>query len=77
MSRVYELAKKFNKDSKRALDILKKRGFKVANNFSSVGDAEYNALKEFLSKARRKNKRGRAEKYGSQKGGRNGKYGNA
>ena len=55
MSRVYELAKKFNIDSKRALDILKKRGFKVANNFSSVGDAEYNALKEFLSKARRKN----------------------
>lgn len=54
MSRVYELAKKFNIDSKRALDILKKRGFKVANNFSSVGDAEYNALKEFLSKARKK-----------------------
>ncbi|MBR3722790.1 MAG: translation initiation factor IF-2 [Selenomonadaceae bacterium] len=54
MSRVYELAKKFNIDSKRALDILKKRGFKVSNNFSSVGDAEYEALKESLRKAQSK-----------------------
>ncbi len=54
MSRVYELAKKFNIDSKKALDILKKRGFKVSNNFSSVGDAEYEALKEALRKAKAK-----------------------
>ena len=55
MSRVYELAKKFNIDSKIALEVLKKRGFKVSNNFSSVGDAEYEALKDYLTKARNKN----------------------
>ena len=48
--RVYELAKKFNIDSKMVLDILKKKKFKVANNFTSVGDAEYNAVKDALSK---------------------------
>lgn len=63
MSRVYELAKKFNIDNKLALEILKKRGFKVSNNFSSVGDAEYEALKEYLNKARNKGgaKQGKGE----------------
>lgn len=48
--RVYELAKKFNIESKAVLEILKKRNFKVANNFTSVGDEEYNAVKEALEK---------------------------
>ncbi|MBR3457968.1 MAG: translation initiation factor IF-2 N-terminal domain-containing protein, partial [Selenomonadaceae bacterium] len=48
--RVYELAKKFNIDSKTVLEILKKKKFKVANNFTSVGDEEYNAVKEALAK---------------------------
>ena len=48
--RVYELAKKFGIESKTVLDILKKKNFKVANNFTSVGDEEYNAVKEALTK---------------------------
>ncbi|MBQ1509302.1 MAG: translation initiation factor IF-2 [Selenomonadaceae bacterium] len=48
--RVYELAKKFNIESKTVLEILKKKNFKVANNFTSVGDEEYNAVKEALTK---------------------------
>ncbi len=48
--RVYELAKKFNIDSKTVLEILKKKKFKVANNFTSVGDEEYNAVKDALAK---------------------------
>ncbi len=48
--RVYELAKKLNIESKAVLEILKKKNFKVANNFTSVGDEEYNAVKEALEK---------------------------
>lgn len=43
--RVYELAKEFHTDSKVILDILKRNHFKAANNFSSVGDDERNAVK--------------------------------
>ena len=48
--RVYELAKKFNIESKTVLEILKKKNYKVVNNFTSVGDEEYNAVKEALEK---------------------------
>ena len=48
--RVYEVAKKFGIDYKIVLDILKKKDFKVTNNFSSVGEEEYNAVKEALTK---------------------------
>lgn len=48
--RVYELAKKFNIESKTVLEILKKKNFKVANNFTGIGDEEYNAVKEALTK---------------------------
>ncbi|MGO5130534.1 translation initiation factor IF-2 [Mitsuokella jalaludinii] len=43
--RVYELAKEFHTDSKVILDILKRNKFKAANNFSSVGEEERNAVK--------------------------------
>lgn len=47
--RVYELAKEFNTDSKVILDILKRNKFKVANNFSSVGEEERTAIKNSLN----------------------------
>ena len=48
--RVFELAKEFGADSKVILDILKKHNVKVSNNFSGVGDEEYNLVKEALVK---------------------------
>ena len=48
--RVYELAKEFNKETKEVLEVLQKDGFKVKNNFSSVGDAEREALKKHYHK---------------------------
>ena len=56
--RVFELAKKFGADSKIILDILKKHNVKVANNFSSVGDEEYNLVKDTLD---RKSSGGKAD----------------
>ncbi|WP_303840573.1 translation initiation factor IF-2 [Selenomonas ruminantium] len=48
--RVYELAKEFNKETKEVLEVLQKGGFQVKNNFSSVGDAEREALKKHYHK---------------------------
>ncbi|BAL83323.1 putative translation initiation factor IF-2 [Selenomonas ruminantium subsp. lactilytica TAM6421] len=48
--RVYELAKEFNKETKEVLEVLQKGGFSVKNNFSSVGDAEREALKKHYHK---------------------------
>ena len=47
--RVYELAKEFHTDTKNILDILKKNKFKAVNNFSSVGDAEHDAVKNHFA----------------------------
>ena len=44
--RVFELAKEFNTDSKVVLEILKRNNYKVNNNFSGVGEAEYNVVKQ-------------------------------
>lgn len=49
--RVFELAKEFNTDSKVVLDILKRHNYKVNNNFSGVGDAEYDVVKQELQKS--------------------------
>ncbi len=48
--RVYELAKEFNKETKEVLEVLQKANFPVKNNFSSVGDAEREALKKHYHK---------------------------
>ena len=39
--RIFALAKEFNTEGKVIIDLLKKKNFKVQNNFSSVGDEEY------------------------------------
>ncbi|MBQ7497734.1 MAG: translation initiation factor IF-2 [Selenomonas sp.] len=49
--RVFELAKEFNTDSKVVLDILKRHNYKVNNNFSGVGEAEYEVVKQELQKS--------------------------
>ena len=49
--RVFELAKEFNTDSKVVLEILKRNNYKVNNNFSGVGEAEYNVVKQELQKS--------------------------
>ena len=49
--RVYELAKEFKKETKEVLEVLQKGGFQVKNNFSSVGDAEREALKKHYSQS--------------------------
>ncbi|SDP71729.1 translation initiation factor IF-2 [Selenomonas ruminantium] len=49
--RVYELAKEFNKETKEVLEVLQKANFPVKNNFSSVGDAEREALKKHYNKS--------------------------
>ncbi len=49
--RVYELAKEFGKETKEVLEVLQKANFAVKNNFSSVGDAEREALKKHYSKS--------------------------
>ncbi len=48
--RVYELAKEFNKETKEVLEVLQKANFSVKNNFSSVGDAEREALAKHYNK---------------------------
>ena len=55
--RVFELAKKFGADSKTILDILKKNNVKASNNFSSVGDEEYNIVKAALEKPKAEGKK--------------------
>ena len=62
--RVYELAKEFHTDSKAVLDILIRSGVKAANNFSSVDEGAYQAVKAAFSKknASRKAERSQAEK---------------
>ena len=49
--RVFELAKEFNTDSKVVLDILKRHNYKVNNNFSGVGEAEYEVVKQEMQKS--------------------------
>ncbi|SFA76851.1 translation initiation factor IF-2 [Selenomonas ruminantium] len=49
--RVYELAKEFGKETKEVLEVLQKANFAVKNNFSSVGDAEREALKKHYNKS--------------------------
>ena len=49
--RVYELAKEFGKETKEVLEVLQKANFAVKNNFSSVGDAERDALKKYYNKS--------------------------
>ena len=44
--RVFELAKNFKADYKAVIDLLKKNGFKVANNFSSVDEEGYNVVRD-------------------------------
>ena len=69
--RVFELAKTFKADYKVVLDILKKGGFKVANNFSSVDDEGYKAVKNALAPKKKttdaKPKKKPAAKTGEQK----------
>ena len=48
--RVYELAKEFNKETKEVLEVLRKANFAVKNNFSSVGEAEREALMKHYNK---------------------------
>lgn len=48
--RVYELAKEFHVDSKAVIDILSRSGVKAANNFSSVDEKTYAALKSAFAK---------------------------
>ncbi len=43
--RVFELAKAFKADYKAVIEVLKKNGFKVANNFSSVDEEGYKVVK--------------------------------
>ena len=43
--RIFALAKEFNTEGKVIIDLLKKKNFKVQNNFSSVGDEEYEIVK--------------------------------
>ena len=49
--RVYELAKEFGKETKEVLEVLQKANFAVKNNFSSVGEAEREALKKHYNKS--------------------------
>ena len=52
--RVFELAKEFKLDTKLAVEVLKKKNFPVKNHFSSVGDAERDALKAYLASKQEK-----------------------
>ena len=47
-SRVFELAKEFNVDGKKILEILRDKGFKASNNFSAVDDCGYEIIKQFF-----------------------------
>ena len=54
--RVYELAKEFHADSKALVSFLNKNGFKVSNNFSSVGQAEYDLVHKAFEKKQEEKK---------------------
>ena len=59
--RVLELVKEFKADGKEVIAILTKAGFDVKNNFSPVGDAEYQVVKEAFAKKAREKKSGKSE----------------
>ena len=43
--RIFELSKEFKKDSKVIIDVLRRNKIKVVNNFSAIGEDEYQILK--------------------------------
>ncbi|MDY6268688.1 MAG: translation initiation factor IF-2 [Selenomonadaceae bacterium] len=48
--RVFELAKEFHMDAKEVLGVLKQHHFRAQNNFSSVGDPERAAIREYVAR---------------------------
>ena len=48
--RVFELAKEFHMDAKEVLGVLKQHHFRAQNNFSSVGEPERAAVREYVAR---------------------------
>lgn len=54
--RVYEVAKKFGKDNKEILDILKAKKFDVKNHMSTIGDEQISVIEKVLAPKKNANK---------------------
>ena len=54
--RVYQLAKEFNLDTKKVIDILNKNNFKINNNFNLVGEKEREVIATIVNNKENNNK---------------------
>lgn len=54
--RVYQLAKEFNLDTKKVIDILNKNDFKINNNFNLVGEKEREVIATIVNNKENNNK---------------------
>ena len=54
--RVYQLAKEFNLDTKKVIDILNKNNFKINNNFNLVGEKEREVIASIVNNKENNNK---------------------
>lgn len=54
--RVYQLAKEFNLDTKKVIDILNKNNFKITNNFNLVGEKEREVIATIVNNKENNNK---------------------
>lgn len=55
-TRVHEIAKKYNKQSKEIIEILKKNNIEVKNHMSTVEDSQIAVIDKALGVKRKKNR---------------------
>lgn len=67
--RVYEVAKKFGKDNKEILDILKAKKFDVKNHMSTIGDEQISVIEKVLAPKKNANKNKQNNQQNGQKKG--------
>ncbi len=64
--RVYQLAKEFNLDTKKVIDILNKNNFKINNNFNLVGEKEREVIATIVNNKENNNNKNTVKKNNQQ-----------